>query len=221
LIAYLLLLSFLSAGLVAFPSPTAHASPPISCIYGFGFNEQATNGTHTDNHRGIKANQWTYAWDSNDCQRIVGVSVKGAPGGFVEFSYVLGWSNCSGNYHPRARSFIWWRPAGGTDHCEMEGLLTEGEWHTFSVKDADENTTWKAYRNTVFVDDMNVNFDRGNVVALRERGNTDDEGRAHWKNLQFLLANWNDWADPDEDYDTDEGYGQVYVSANEVKVVPV
>jgi hypothetical protein len=222
LVAYLSVFPLLIAAVI-FATPTpAQAYPPESCIYGFGFNEEVTQGTQRGNHSGIRSDLSTFAYD-NDCQRIVGTAVVSPGGGFVEYSWLLGWSSCNHTYHSQPKTFMWWVPDGGTNHCSLKAYINPGTWYQFTVKDTDGDTLWRAERNGNPVDTMDVNFDRGEVDALRERGNQSDNGFAHYKQLHWYLsgAAWYPWSDPVQRNDTDEQYTEVFVSPTEVKYVHV
>lgn len=206
--------SALSATAVLTMAGPAQAATP-SCVadgdYGqVGGKEDATLSTGPFS-RGVRSKM--YAGGTATCQRISSIYIQ-APNqnGFVEFGWVLGWSNCSSTTNAVPRLFYWVRNQHtGVEHC---GVLsgtnpTPGTSAIYRIEDTDANTQWKALYNGAGVQSgIDVDFARGWPLVAMERGASSESGYALWDELfEFHDSNgWTQWDHPSVFVDSDPTY---------------
>lgn len=185
------------------------------------YNVQAQQNTNLGQQQGIRTDLW-FATGNNDCNRISGVHVLYGTNGFVEWSWVLGYSSCNGQFYSTPQLFRYWRPNNGSLSCAVDFGNAPGNFFQVTLKDENSNTVWGAYKSGTLIATMNVNFDRGTMGTNGERDCTCDSAYSHFKTLKYQVVGsqtWNSWTNAVTQADTDPGYKNRFNSNTNIEVV--
>lgn len=204
--------------------PSAEAGQSIACIddgdYGWLATMEDRFGPYYDNSHGTRASVYVGAAPT-DCQRISSLYVGAqGGGGFIEFGWVLGWSNCTRAFYNLPHPFYWRQDqTTGEWSCGVFGSITipDATYQDFQVSDTNENTLWNLIYNGSYLDkDPDTDFVQGSNLTGMERGAAQDSGYARWRWLDehHTTNSWTRWdnavlredADPDYHYHREEPY---------------
>ena len=149
------------------------------------------------------------------CQRINSLYVQTTQGGYFEFGWVIGWSNCAGfrnQFYHEATPFAWWTNNSGATGCRVfENRNPDGDqYHNFRVSDLNSNTYWGSWLNgsELQPSGVNLDFSQGLGAVGMERGDAGDNGYTRFLNLtEYHDGNqWSQWDNLVQNVDTDPGY---------------
>ena len=132
---------------------------------------------------------------------------------FNSQNYVeIGWAEdptgftppCAASSQPRVFAY---RVVNGTPSCWVGAAPANGQYDTFRVDDADQNTVWSYYWEGNFLLAYDTTFTNGGPAAQGERRTLSDPMYSNFDGLDRMGAsgNWNPWDaisidDRDEEY---------------------
>ncbi len=215
--------SIVIAGLfVATLIPTvAYATQPGAGCQTVAYNVEANlGGANEGKHKGIKSNVW-FGNGNDDCNRVSSIAALKS-NGVVEYGWVLGYSNCDGQYYTQPRTFTLWKPTNGASNCNVLGPGPSGDWVNLAISDENENDAWVAERDGSYVTGMIVDFHKATIVINGERDCTCDTAKAEFKDLKKQTAGdsgWSDWQDPNHYFDNDPDFHSHIISDTRIEVV--
>jgi hypothetical protein len=217
--------------LLAVSQQAATAGPPQTCEnqnYSIDGDEKYVSGDYQFNLHGERGD--VYLGSALYCNRVSSLAIMSSFDSlndrvFVEFGWVLGWSNCDNNYYSNPRLFIWWSGIGDGNGKKCHILASGGpgdEIHKMRVGDVDGDNEWNAYFDNVLLPASTVttNFSTGEGRLNAERSNTSDSEYAEWLNMEEYSAGaWRSFANVRYLYDTDPDFHWYRLAADHAQVL--
>jgi hypothetical protein len=164
--------------------------------YGVGTLYEDPHGPHFDDSKGTYTTQWSPIKNSTPCQRISSLQVRTLAGGFAEFGWVQGESNCDHNVYGKPVAFGWvkWETSSIPEcHVFPSSIPPQGQYVPFEVLVA--GYAAHDYMSGGSVWDDLVDFNQGFSATGTERNSAADDCYAEWKELkEYHPANsWTYW----------------------------
>lgn len=221
--------ALMTLGSIVMTGGVAHAAPAQTCETNqWGINGvEETSGVAQYGHFGLRGD--VYVGASLYCNRVSSINILSdfdttTDRVFVEFGWVLGWSNCNNTYYSTPRLFVWWSNIGdgNAKHCTtLTSAGTTNAFHTMRIADVQGDRTWNAYYGGSLVanSSINTNWPSGAAVVNSERSNASDSAFAEFLNMEEYFSAWSAFDDIRLNADNDPGFHWVRIANDHAQVV--